>query len=124
MECKDWLLSLLAAVDPKDLENAIKNNENLVVLFFNHYKLADYRVRPIARRLLRLFWKDLEKYLTNPILILEELCKSRPELKPILVSKRSIEWLNQNCENLYRSFYNYVFKDETPPEVSYLKKKK
>lgn len=120
----DWLLGLLYSIDPEDLKNAIENNENLVVLFFNHYKLADYRVRPIARRLLKMFWNDLEKYLTNPILILEELCKSRPELKPILISKRSIEWLNRNCENLYRAFYNYVFKDEIPPEVNYLKKKK
>ena len=120
----EWIANLLASIDPEDLKNAIENNENLVVLFFNHYKLADYRVRPIARRILKIFWEDLEDYLTNPIKVLEFLCKANPKLKPILITKRSIEWLNQNCENLYRAFYNYVFKDELPPEISYLKKKK
>lgn len=86
----------------------VENNEPLLPLLFDLVKNHLQRVSKFA---LRIFWKDIEKYLTNARLVADLIIQERPDLKDILYSPEGRRWLIKNLQEIYDFLYDYTWGD-------------
>lgn len=106
MNIVDELLKLFINIPKKDIEYAVNNNVDLLPILQNNiYKIS----MSIIRFFGRMYWNDIESYLTNTDKMLELLIRIRPELKDVLDTPKGKLWLYENLKRIYPYIYKLIW---------------
>lgn len=98
----DYLLSYL--IKPENLEAAVKNNVELTTVLFNHCHLSNPLIFPLFKLAVKLYWNEIEEYLTNVPKIYSLLAQN-PSNTPILEKPETKKYLNTQITKLYQTLY-------------------
>ncbi len=91
------------------MEDAIKNNVDIIALSLNHFHLSSPVVAPVFRLALQMFWEEfIEQYLADAKKIYDILSKDS-EVKEILDTPRGRDYLNRCVEASYNSLYTFAW---------------
>lgn len=103
-----WIAGGLAFVTPDRLSLAIRNNLDLVEVFSNHFHLHHPGVRPLAVLGIRVFWSDIEQFLSRVQNVYETLAKN-PWRKRLLDTPEGRRWLNSEVAKFARWIWTYAW---------------
>lgn len=93
------------------MEEAIKNNVDIIALSLNEFHLGSPLVAPIFKLALQMFWTEfIEEYVADAKKIYEILSVD-PEVKAVLDTDVGRDYLNRCCEASYDSLYSFAWKD-------------
>jgi len=97
----------------QDIVKAIKNNETVDLILFNHLSsfLNNPGLKPLIQTALKMYWDLVEYFLVNPENLRNELIMAHPELVDILYSPQGVKWLNETCRRGYARIYRYVWQE-------------
>jgi hypothetical protein len=98
-------------VTAENLENAIKDNVDILALSLNEFHLGHPLVAPLFKLALQMFWMEfVENYLADAPKIKSILIQVS-ECKPILETDRGIDYLNRCCKATYEHLYEFCWSD-------------
>lgn len=104
----------MSQLSPRDLERAVRDREDPLRIVFNHWHLSNPSVARLARPVLKLFWSDLEYYLTDVSRVYEAIVSERPEAREVLDTPEGRRYLNYCVSRMYSAFYDYVWREVDP----------
>ena len=107
---KKQIKKALQNLTPEMLEEAVKTNQNLTKLFFNHLHLASPKIKPIIKLFLKIEWDTIKSYL-SPAKVYKILSE-KEDLKPVLEKPETKKYLNREITKLYNAIYEYTFGGE------------
>jgi hypothetical protein len=112
---KGLIETAIKRIKAKDFENAMKNRLDPSRLILNHFHsiIEQPQVKSLAQFALRLYWREIESYLTNVQKVYDLLCLN-PELKEILKKEEARRYLNFACSGAYYRLYKWVWFGENP----------
>jgi len=93
---------------PQRLKEAIEGDLDLTELAFNHMHLSNPMVLPILKIFGRVYWREIEDYLSDAQRIYSILIE-KPEYRSILDNPRARKYLNRQLEKLYNEFYRVIW---------------
>lgn len=99
----------------RDFLNAMESNYDPSRLILNHFHavIEKPEVKPLVQFALKLYWSDIEEYLTNVHKIYEILCLN-PELKEVLEKPEARRYLNYAVASAYKRLYEWVWLNRNP----------
>jgi hypothetical protein len=95
-------------VTEENLRHAIETQADILTLALNHFGLGHSSATPLLRLALTIYWKEVEKLLTNPEKIRRILSK-KPGCANLLQTPEGITYLNTICEHSYNTLYDFVW---------------
>jgi len=93
---------------PENLKEAISRNIDLTSLIYDTYGLTSPDVLPIFRTVMRMYWDEFEEVVTNVPRLFKALMMN-PGCKGILDTPQGINYLNEQCEKIYKYTYHLVW---------------
>lgn len=97
----------------------ILTSENIVEAFQRRLDLTEVLrgscyldspvIQPLAKMVMRLYWREIEDVVCNVGKIYELLLRLAPEHANLLSSNEGIEYLNEQCQKLYDYLYSYAW---------------
>ena len=109
------LLNYLRNLNPEQVREAIARNIDLSEVIFQHFRLNEYAVKPVATFFLRTHWDELEPYLTNVKKIMSIISENNKEAERLLKTPAGRKWLNWNVKHLYETLYYYAWGENAKP---------
>jgi len=103
-----WIRAGLYLITPTQVEEAVKNNVQVVYLLFNHLHLTHPLVKPLARKLFQIFWSSVSHYLTDAQK-LYVILGHNPKIAETLTTPAGRTWVDSCCINGYVVLYNFVW---------------
>jgi len=84
-------------------------------LILNHFHqyIDNPVLNPIIRIVLKAYWQDIEAYLTD-VRKIYALLWQNPKLRPILVRREAIEYLNYAVSVSYKRLYEWIWFNKNP----------
>lgn len=104
----DFVVSALNLLTPEALEYGIKNDVDPRVVVFNHFKLGNRYIRPIARFFIRAYWKEISAVLSD-VRKVYEILATDPRRKKILDTPEGRNYLNNVCFYMLQELWRYAF---------------
>lgn len=104
-----WVIE--SFVNEKNLEEAIDSDLDILTLALNHYGLSHSSITPLFRFTLKLYWNEVESYLTDVQRIMDTL-SGKPRCAKILDTPRGRDYLNRCCLSAYNQIYDFVWIEE------------
>ena len=105
-ELIEWIMDNY--VDAEGIRYAMDNNLDLFTLAFNHYGMGHNAASPSFRIVLRNYWSEVERILTNANEVMRIVAK-KPECAALLSTPEGINYLNRCCVASYQNIYNFVW---------------
>jgi len=92
---KKLVETAIKQIKPADFKNAMENKWDPSRLILNHFHeiIERPQVKPLVQFALKLYWKEIEDYLTNVKKVYQILCLN-PELKKLLENEEARRYLN------------------------------
>jgi len=104
-----WALN--SYVTKENLENAIKDNVDILALSLNHFSLGHPLVAPLFKLALQMFFTEfVETYIADAARIYTILAQN-PGVKEILDSDAGRTYLNNCCKYTYEALYDFCWSD-------------
>lgn len=100
--------SLSSFVNKKNLTQAIDEELDILTLALNHYGLSHSRITPLFNFTMKMFWNEVENYLTDVSKVFDVLCR-KPKCASILDTERGRDYLNRCCKSAYDQLYDFVW---------------
>jgi len=105
----EWVLQKF--VTEKNLRYALENDLDILTLAFNHYGLGHGDLTPLFRLAMKMYWDEVESYLTNVSKVLSLLSK-KPKCSEILDTVKGRDYLNRCCRSTYDRLYTFVWEEQ------------
>ncbi len=102
------LLNFFERIPKETIQQYVEQKKELVPLISE--KLKSFALW-VIKRILRIYWQDIEYYLTNPDKLLELLLEKRPDLRDIFEKPENRKWFEDQCWKLYDWLYDFTWKD-------------
>jgi len=102
-------------IKPEDFLNAMKSKTDPSKLILNHFHniIENPAVKPLVQTALRIYWNDIESYLTDANKVYEILCKNE-KLREILKREDAKRYLNYAVASAYKNLYEWVWFGKNP----------
>ena len=97
-----WCLETF--VNEDSLQYAIDNDLDIITLALNHYGIGHSDITPLFRLVVRMYWKEVEKYLTDANKVLQTLSKNEA-CRKVLSTEKGRSYLNRCCKTSYDKLY-------------------
>jgi len=112
---KSLIETAIKRIRKEDFLNAMKSNYDPSKLILNHFHTVIERpeVKPLVQFALKLYWQDIEEYLTNVQKIYDLLCLN-PELREVLKKPETKRYLNYAVASAYVRLYEWVWFNRNP----------
>lgn len=107
MDVVKYLLNIFLNIKKDDIKKFIDNNGDIITLIENNLNKITLS---IVKFLGRMYWKNIEPYLTDTNKALQLILKYRPDLKDILDTPKGRMWLYNTLKKLYPYLYNLIWK--------------
>lgn len=101
-------------VNQDNLRHAIEDEVDIVMLALNHFGLGHSSITPVFKVAMKIYWSELEKYLTDAERLRDTLSKS-PGCRQLLTTPQGISYLNRCCEQAYNVLYDVVWLNRRVP---------
>jgi len=103
------------SIKKNDFIRAMKEGWSPARLIFNHFhEYIEHPVlRPLIRTVLKVYWSDVEKYLTN-VKNIYNILSENEELRDVLKRPEAIRYLNYVVAQSYVALYEFVWYDRNP----------
>lgn len=112
----NWTLTNYVNVE--NLNYAIQNNADILLLAFNHAHLGHPLVAPAFRLVLQMYFTEFVEYYIGDATRIYEILSRKKEVKEILDTPQGIDYLNRCCKFSYEALYNFCWADYTSQGVS------
>lgn len=110
---KSWLIDFFKSIPVEDIERFIDEDSDLVLLISQKarevFESSPAWVKDFVIGLLRMHWKELDEFLSDPDKIIAELIRIRPELIKVFAKKHRREWLVKTVANLRDYLYRLAW---------------
>ena len=106
----DFVKYGFSQVTPEGFREAVESDLDLAELIISRYNLTSPAILPLFRAVMRLYWPEFEEVVTNVPAIYSLLSKD-PEMMKVLEDDKAKDYLNRQCENLYKRMYELVWSD-------------
>jgi len=103
----NWALTNYVNVE--NLNYAIQNNVDILMLSFNHAHLGHPLVAPAFRLVLQMYFSEFVEYYIADVQKIYEILTRKTELKQILDSEIGRTYLNNCCKYAYDALYNFCW---------------
>jgi hypothetical protein len=103
----EWMFKNI--LTPDNIVEAIQSKMDLTITLRENCYLDNELIQPIAKMVMRLYWKEIEDVLCNVDKVYELLLKIASEHSETISSNEGINYLNQQCERLYNYLYTFVW---------------
>lgn len=100
--------SLENFVNENNLQYAIDNDLDLLTLALNHYGVGHSEITPLFKLAIKMYWKEVEQYLTDVSKVLETLSKNEA-CRQILSTEKGRSYLNRCCKTSYERLYLLIW---------------
>jgi len=100
--------SLKSFVNEENLRYAIDNDVDILTLALNHYGLSHSSVTPIFRLSMKMYWDEVESYLTDVEKVFKTLSKN-PNCAKIIDTEKGRSYLNRCCKEAYDKLYDFIW---------------
>jgi hypothetical protein len=105
MEARRMVREAIQSIDPVLLKGMIERDEPVWPVIRRHLDGAGEEVRFT----LKIYWKDVEKELTDVRRVYRLLCRNE-RVKEVLSQPKAIAWLNKEVEECYCRLYDWVWR--------------
>lgn len=95
-------------VNENNLQYAIDNDLDILTLALNHYGIGHSEITPLFKLAIKMYWKEVEQYLTDVSKVLETLSKNEA-CRQLLSTEKGISYLNRSCKNSYNTIYDFIW---------------
>jgi hypothetical protein len=101
-----WCLE--SFVKENNLQYAIDNDLDILTLALNHYGIGHSEITPLFKFTIRMYWKEVEQYLTDVNKVLETLSKDEA-CRQLLSTEKGRNYLNRCCKTSYEKLYEFTW---------------
>jgi hypothetical protein len=99
-------------VNEDNLQYAIDNDLDILTLALNHYGIGHSEITPLFKLAIKMYWKEVEQYLTDVSKVLETLSKNEA-CRQLLSTEKGRNYLNRSCKTSYDRLYNIIWLDQS-----------
>jgi len=102
-------------IKAKDFIDAMNKKLDPSKLILNHFHsiIEQPQIKPLVQLALRIYWKDIESYLTDANKVYNLLCEN-PELRELLKRDDAKRYLNYAVATTYKRLYEWVWFGKNP----------
>ncbi len=98
-------------VNEDSLNYAIDNDLDIITLTLNHYALGHSQVTPVFKMAMKMYWDEVESYLTNVEKIFK-IIEQKPGCAKIIDTERGRSYLNRCCKVAYEQLYELIWEKQ------------
>jgi len=102
------LFSFFMKLPKEQVEDAIKKDLRIVDLIKQH--LVNFSLF-MLKTIIRMFWNEIESYITNPNKLLELIKQYRPDIYELLITEQGYKWFIKNLREVYDWLYDFTWKE-------------
>jgi hypothetical protein len=97
-------------IKAKDFIDAMNKKLDPSKLILNHFHsiIEQPQIKPLVQLALRIYWKDIESYLTDANKVYNLLCEN-PELRELLKRDDAKRYLNYAVATTYKRLYEWAW---------------
>lgn len=103
----NWALTNYVNVE--NLNYAIQNSIDILLLAFNHMHVGHPLVAPAFRLMIQIYWAEFIEYYVADVPKIYAILSRNPQVKEILDTEVGRIYLNNCCKTAYDSFYNFAW---------------
>jgi len=103
----NWALTNYVNVE--NLNYAIQNNVDILLLAFNHMHVGHPLVAPAFRLMIQMYWSEFIEYYVADVPKIYSILSRNPQVKEILDTEVGRIYLNNCCKTAYDAFYNFAW---------------
>jgi len=96
-------------VNAENLNYAIQNNVDILVLAFNHMHLSHPLVAPAFRLMVQMYWQEFIEYYVADVPRIYAILSRNRQVKAILDTEAGRIYLNNCCKTAYSAFYDFAW---------------
>jgi hypothetical protein len=107
---KKLIETAIKQIKAKDFIDAMNKKLDPSKLILNHFHsiIEQPHIKPLVQLALRIYWKDIESYLTDANKVYNLLCEN-PELRELLKRDDAKRYLNYAVATTYKRLYEWVW---------------
>jgi hypothetical protein len=95
-------------VNEENLRYAIDNDLDILTLALNHYGIGHSEITPLFKLAIKMYWKEVEQYLTCVSKVHETLSKNEA-CRQLLSTEKGRSYLNRCCKTSYERLYSLIW---------------
>jgi len=103
----DWALTNYVNVE--NLNYAMQNNVDILLLAFNHMHIGHPLVAPAFRLVIQMYWQEFIEYYIADVPRIYTILSRNAEVKQILDTEAGTIYLNNCCKTAYDALYNFAW---------------
>ena len=97
-------------VNEESLNYAIDNDLDIITLALNHYALGHSQVTPVFKSAVKMYWNEVESYLTDVEKIFK-IIEQKPGCAKIINTDKGRSYLNRCCKATYNQLFSLIWED-------------
>jgi hypothetical protein len=107
---RKFIENAIKKIKAKDFIDAMNKKLDPSKLILNHLHsiIEQPQIKPLVQLALRIYWKDIESYLTDANKVYNLLCEN-PELRELLKRDDAKRYLNYAVATTYKRLYEWVW---------------
>jgi hypothetical protein len=96
-------------VTAENLQNAIRDEIDILQVSLNHFHLGHPLVAPLFRLALQMFWNEFVDTYIADVTKIYSILTEIPDVKIILDTPEGRDYLNRCCKTTYDTLYTFVW---------------